>query len=60
MTTTQQAIANLTNDTLTSVHYSNASGPALRDSNGNLREITDAESAFCREVRTEMKRRGLL
>jgi hypothetical protein len=35
-------------------------GRPVRDDEGNLRELTDAESAFGKALRAEAKRRGLI
>jgi hypothetical protein len=57
-TTAADIMAAFSDETLTGVHYRN--GRTVRDSSGNLRELTEAEREFIAATRAEMKRRGLL
>lgn len=57
-TTAAQVLESLTDEILTGVHYSN--GRTVRDGEGNLRELTEAEVAWIAATRREMKRRGLI
>lgn len=57
--TATEIVASFDNDTLNAVHFSNI-GRSLRDSDGNLREMTAEEGAWIAATRDEMRRRGLV
>ncbi len=52
------AARNFNNETLTGVFYSNMR--TVRDGEGNLRGVTDAEAEFIRIIRAEMRLRHLV
>ncbi len=58
VTTAATIVRRFSDDDLTRVHYSN--GRTVRDVQGNLRSLTDAEVEFIAATRREMRRRGLI
>lgn len=57
--TAATAAAAQTDDSLMTLIFTFGGRP-LRDSEGNLREITDTEDTFGKALRAEAKRRGIL